>query len=146
MKQIQREADADAIPVGINKNWIDPMPEGMTRAFISSSYIREESPILSLSWWSWRSCYESVVLGVPFTPARSRTARIALNLVRHYIVTSHAAGLNIVMRGTEWFCGVQLGGVKLPAELRAARNSKSMVHAGTDRWRQASAGKMAAPC
>ena len=30
MKQIQREADADAIPVGINKNWIDPMPEGMT--------------------------------------------------------------------------------------------------------------------
>ena len=30
MKQIQREADADAIPVGINKNWIDPMPEGVT--------------------------------------------------------------------------------------------------------------------
>ena len=28
MKQIQREAEADAIPVGINKNWIDPMPEG----------------------------------------------------------------------------------------------------------------------
>ena len=41
---------------------------------------------------------------------------------------------------------VQLGGVKLPAEFPAARNSKSMVHAGTDRWRQASAGKMAAPC
>ena len=40
------------------------------------------------------------------------------------------------MRGTEWFCGVQLGGVKLPAEFPAARNSKSMVHAGTDRWRQ----------
>ena len=51
-----------------------------------------------------------------------------------------------VMRGTEWFCGVQLGGVKLPAAFPAARNSKSMVHAGTDRWRQASAGKMAAPC
>ena len=67
----------------------------ITRAFISSSYIREESPILSLSWWGWRSCYESVVLGAPFTPARSRTARSALNLVRHYIVTSHAAGLNI---------------------------------------------------
>ena len=40
------------------------------------------------------------------------------------------------MRGTEWFCGVQLGGVKLPAEFPAARNSKSMVHAGTGRWRQ----------
>ena len=37
---------------------------------------------------------------------------------------------------TEWFCGVQLGGVKLPAEFPAARNSKSMVHAGTGRWRQ----------
>ena len=31
---------------------------------------------------------------------------------------------------------VQLGGVKLPAEFPAARNSKSMVHAGTGRWRQ----------
>ena len=40
------------------------------------------------------------------------------------------------MSGTEWFCGVQLGGVKLPAEFPAARNSKSMVHAGSGRWRQ----------
>ena len=40
------------------------------------------------------------------------------------------------MSETEWFCGVQLGGVKLPAEFLAARNSKSMVHAGTGRWRQ----------
>ena len=40
------------------------------------------------------------------------------------------------MSGTEWFCGVQLGGVKLPAEFPVARNSKSMVHAGTGRWRQ----------
>ena len=40
------------------------------------------------------------------------------------------------MSGTEWFRGVQLGGVKLPAEFPAARNSKSMVHAGTGRWRQ----------
>ena len=40
------------------------------------------------------------------------------------------------MSGTEWFCGVQRGGVKLPAEFPAARNSKSMVHAGTGRWRQ----------
>ena len=40
------------------------------------------------------------------------------------------------MSGTEWFGGVQLGGVKLPAEFPAARNSKSMVHAGTGRWRQ----------
>ena len=40
------------------------------------------------------------------------------------------------MSGTEWLCGVQLGGVKLPAEFPAARNSKSMVDAGTGRWRQ----------
>ena len=38
------------------------------------------------------------------------------------------------MSGTEWW--VQLGGVKLPAAFPAARNSKSMVHAGTGRWRQ----------
>ena len=37
--------------------------------YISSSYVRKESPILSLSWWGWGSCYESVVLGAPFTPA-----------------------------------------------------------------------------
>ena len=40
------------------------------------------------------------------------------------------------MSETEWFCGVQLGGVKLPAGFPAARSSKSMVHAGTGRWRQ----------
>ena len=40
------------------------------------------------------------------------------------------------MSETEWLCGVQLGGVKLPAEFPAACNSKSMVHAGTGRWRQ----------
>ena len=31
--------------------------------------VRKESPIVSLSWWGWGSCYESVVLGAPFTPA-----------------------------------------------------------------------------
>ena len=41
----------------------------ISRAYISSSYVRKESPILSLSWWGWGSCYESVVLGAPFTPA-----------------------------------------------------------------------------
>ena len=48
------------------------------------------------------------------------------------------------MRGTEWLCGVQLGGVKLPAGFPAARNSKLMIHEGTDMWRQDSTGKMAA--
>ena len=121
-----------------------------TRAFISSSYARQESPILSLSWWGWGSCYESVVLGGPIyargNHSRSRTARSALNLVRHYIVTSRAAGLNIAwyeelngsvgyclvasslrLRGrlNKWCMRVLIGGVKLPAEFR---------------------GKMAAPC
>lgn len=36
MKQIQREAEADAIPTGINKNWIDPMPEADSRQLASS--------------------------------------------------------------------------------------------------------------
>ena len=45
--------------------------EVLTRAYVSSSHVREGSPILSLSWWGWRSCYESVVLGAPFTPAGS---------------------------------------------------------------------------
>ena len=71
----------------------------LTRAYISSSYVRKESPILSLGWWGWGSCYESVVLGAPFTPAgitaEAERRGSALNLVQHYIVTSHAAGLNI---------------------------------------------------
>ena len=36
------------------------------RAYVSSSYVREGSPILSLSWWGWGSCYESVLLGAQF--------------------------------------------------------------------------------
>ena len=40
MKQIQREAEADAIPVGINKNWIDPMPEGKICKQIIASSLR----------------------------------------------------------------------------------------------------------
>lgn len=28
LKQAQREAEMDSIPTGINKNWIDPMPDG----------------------------------------------------------------------------------------------------------------------
>ena len=55
----------------IGREKYDGLINGTSRAFISSSYIREESPILSLSWWGWRSCYESVVLGAPFTPAGS---------------------------------------------------------------------------
>ena len=42
-----------------------------SRADVSRGYVREGFPILSLSWWGWGSCYESVVLGAPFTPAGS---------------------------------------------------------------------------
>lgn len=28
LKQQQREADMDSVPVGLNKNWIDPLPDG----------------------------------------------------------------------------------------------------------------------
>ena len=45
--------------------------EDFTRAYVSRSYVREGFPIFSLSWWGWGSCYESVVLGAPFTPAGS---------------------------------------------------------------------------
>ena len=47
----------------------DILDKCIIRAYISSSYVRKESPILSLSWWGWGFCYESVVLGAPFTPA-----------------------------------------------------------------------------
>ena len=40
---------------------------------------------------------------------------------------------NLVIYTDQW---VQLGGVKLPGGFPAAHNSKSMVHAGTGRWRQ----------
>ena len=105
---------------------------------------------MSLSWRGCRSCYESVVLGAPFSAVAS-TAEAERRVGTQSRATLHCDVTcgrfkHRVMRGTEWFCGVQLGGVKLPAEFPAARNSKSMVHAGTDRWRQASAGKMAGPC
>ena len=76
---------------------------------------------------------------------RSRTARSALNLVQHYIVTSHAAGLNIAwwvelngsvgynlvassfrqgfrLRATlnQWFMRALVGGVSRPAVYRMA--------------------------
>ena len=35
------------------------------RAYTSSSYLTEGSPIGSLSWWGWGSSYDSVVLGAP---------------------------------------------------------------------------------
>lgn len=29
VKMLQREQEMDSIPTGLNKNWIDPLPEGM---------------------------------------------------------------------------------------------------------------------
>ena len=34
--------------------------------------VREESPIVSLSWWGWGSCYESVVLGAHLRPREAQ--------------------------------------------------------------------------
>jgi len=28
LKMLQREQEMDSIPTGLNKNWIDPLPEG----------------------------------------------------------------------------------------------------------------------
>ena len=102
---------------------------------------------MSLSWWGWGSCYESVVVGAPFTPAgitAEAERTVAERRVAHSTQSRATLHCDVtcgrfkhrVMSGTEWFCGVQLGGVKFPAEFPAARNSKSMVHAGTGRWRQ----------
>lgn len=30
VKMIQREQEMDSVPAGLNKNWIDPLPEGMS--------------------------------------------------------------------------------------------------------------------
>ena len=30
MKQEQREQEMESVPVGLNKHWIDPLPEGKT--------------------------------------------------------------------------------------------------------------------
>jgi ATP-dependent RNA helicase DHX8/PRP22 len=29
MKQVQREAEMEAVPAGLNNNWTDPMPDSM---------------------------------------------------------------------------------------------------------------------
>ena len=84
-----------------------------------------------------------MVLGAPFTPAgitaeaeRRVAHSISCNIRPLHCDVTCGRFKHRVMSGTEWFCGVQLGGVNLPAEFPAARNSKSMVHAGTGRWRQ----------
>lgn len=30
LKQAQREAEMDSIPMGLNKHWVDPLPDGKT--------------------------------------------------------------------------------------------------------------------
>jgi hypothetical protein len=30
LKQAQREAEMDSIPMGLNKHWVDPLPDGRT--------------------------------------------------------------------------------------------------------------------
>lgn len=33
LKQAQREAEMDSIPMGLNKHWVDPLPDGRTLDF-----------------------------------------------------------------------------------------------------------------
>lgn len=33
VKQAQREAEMDSIPMGLNKHWVDPLPDGMLSLF-----------------------------------------------------------------------------------------------------------------
>ena len=33
LKQAQREAEMDSVPTSVNKDWIDPMPEGISIMF-----------------------------------------------------------------------------------------------------------------
>jgi ATP-dependent RNA helicase DHX8/PRP22 len=35
MKQAARESEMDAVPVGLNKHWIDPMPDGKLSIFFN---------------------------------------------------------------------------------------------------------------
>ena len=43
MKQEQREQEMDAVPVGLNKHWIDPLPEGRHfRHFSCRIYFEEK--------------------------------------------------------------------------------------------------------
>lgn len=30
LKQAQREAEMDSIPMGLNTHWVDPLPDGMS--------------------------------------------------------------------------------------------------------------------
>ena len=53
---------------------------GMARANTSLSYVREGSPILSLNWWGWGPCYESVVLGATAEPERRVTNSISCDI------------------------------------------------------------------
>lgn len=35
LKQAQREAEMDSIPMGLNKHWVDPLPDGNVKPFFS---------------------------------------------------------------------------------------------------------------
>lgn len=34
LKQAQREAEMDSVPMGLNKHWVDPLPDGRQNSFV----------------------------------------------------------------------------------------------------------------
>lgn len=47
VKQAQREAEMDSIPMGLNKHWVDPLPDGKTIRLFLASEIRNNVVLLS---------------------------------------------------------------------------------------------------
>lgn len=47
VKQAQREAEMDSIPMGLNKHWVDPLPDGKTIRLFLASEIRNNVVPLS---------------------------------------------------------------------------------------------------
>lgn len=49
LKQAQREAEMDSIPMGLNTHWVDPLPDGMSEHRKTVLFLCYNVLILSLS-------------------------------------------------------------------------------------------------
>ena len=111
-------------PAGLNRSWtFDPC-----------------TPCLKICTPTFKILPNTLGVGGPIYARgkHSRTARSALNLVRHYIVTSYVAGLNIA------WCEELNGSMGYNLVASSFRHSFGlrgtlMFLWGTDRWHQASA-------
>lgn len=46
LKQAAREAEMDSIPMGLNKHWVDPLPDGEKRLHLHAQRVSETQMLI----------------------------------------------------------------------------------------------------